>query len=36
MVVKLPLALLNLVLHELVDPQTHVNIVFEHKHDHAV
>ena len=34
--VKLALALLDLVLHQLVDPQSHIDIVFEHQLDHLI
>ena len=34
--VKLALAFLDLVLHQLVDPKSHINVVFEHQLDHLI
>ena len=36
MVIDFSHALIDLVLHEIINPQAHVDVVFEHEHDHAV
>ena len=33
---KLLFAVVNLVLHQVIDPQTHLNVVLQHHHDHTV
>ena len=34
--IEFALALVDLVLHEIVDPQAHLDVVLEHHDDHAV